>query len=121
MKKQPVAAQTATTSKVDITKSPLKIERVLMFLVINGSINRLEAEKAPAFDHTLSSTMSNEVGARLGLEFSSIPEKTKGYHGLGAIFHRYTLTAESTAKAKILINQYRARRGASLIQWEGVA
>lgn len=116
-----MTASTAATSKDNITKSPLKIERVLMFLVMNGSINRLEAEKAPSFDHTLSSTMSNEVGARLGLEFSSIPEKTSGYNDLGAIFNRYTLTATSKAKAKVLINQYRAKRGETLIQWESAA
>ena len=46
MNKQPMTATAAANSKTNITKASLKIERVLMFLVINGSINRLEAEKS---------------------------------------------------------------------------
>ena len=122
MIKQPMTATTTATSTADhIESQSKKIERVLMFAVINGSINRLEAEKAPVFDHTISSTMSNEIKLRLGLCFTSIPEKTTGYNGLGAIFNRYTLTTESTVKAKLIINEYRAKRGASLIHWEGAA
>jgi len=121
MNKQPMTATTTATSKLNIIKPALKLERVLIYIVEHGSINRLEAEKAPVFDHALNSTMSNEFKQRLGLKFSSIPEKTTGYDGLGAIFNRYTFTEESTAKAKVLINQYRAKRGASLIQWEGAA
>ena len=115
------ATTTATSTADHIEPQSKKIERVLMFTVINGSINRLEAEKAPVFDDTISSTMSNEIKLRLGLCFTSILEKTTGYNGLGAIFNRYTLTAESTIKAKQIINEYRAKRGASLIQWEGAA
>jgi hypothetical protein len=133
MNKQPMTVTTTATSGSDITKltnklkqsveikPPFKLERVLTYLVEHGSINRLEAEKAPVFDHALNSTMSNEIKLRLGLEFSSIPEKTIGYNGLGAIFNRYTLTEESTIKAKQLINDYRLKRGVALIQWEGAA
>jgi len=121
MDKQPMTALTTATSKLDTIKPALKLERVLIYIVEHGSINRLEAEKAPVFDHALNTTMSNEFKQRLGLEFTSIPEKTIGYNGLGAIFNRYTFTEDSTAKAKQLINEYRAKRGASLIQWEGAA
>ena len=121
MNKQPMTATITATSKTDIIKPPFKLERVLTYLVDHGSINRLEAEKAPVFDHALNSTMSNEIKLRLGLEFSSIPEKTTGYDGLGAIFNRYTFTLESNAKAKELINGYRIKRGASPIPWEGAA
>ena len=116
-----MTATTTATSTADIIRPQLKIERVLIAVVANGSINRLEAEKAPVFDHTISSTMSNEIKKRLGLCFTSIPEKTTGFNGLGAIFNRYTLTTESTIKAKQIINEYRVKRGASLIQWEGAA
>jgi len=121
MYKQPMTATKTATSNLNTIKPAFKLERVLTYLVEHGSINRLEAEKAPVFDHALNSTMSNEIKLRLGLEFSSIPEKTIGYNGLGAIFNRYTLTEESTIKAKKLINEYRAKRGASPIQWEGAA
>lgn len=121
MNKQPMTASTTATSNGDIIKPPFKLERVLIYLVEHGSINRLEAEKAPVFDHALNSTMSNEIKQRLGLEFTSIPEKTTGYNGLGAVFNRYAFTEASTAKAKQLINGYRAKRGASPIQWEGAA
>jgi hypothetical protein len=121
MKKQPMTATTTAISNLNTIKPAFKLERVLTYLVENGSINRLEAEKKPVFDHALNSTMSNEFKLRLGLKFTSIPEKTTGYDGLGAIFNRYTFTAESTIKAKQLINEYRAKRGASLIQWKGAA
>ena len=133
MNKQPMTSAPGNTSNADSIRSaiplepnirikpPFKLERVLTCLVRQGSMNRLEAEKAPVFDHTLNSTMSTEIKQRLGLVFTSIPEKTVGYNGLGAIFNRYTLTAQSAIKAKFLINEYRAKRGASPIQWEGVA
>ena len=121
MNKQPMTATTTATRKTDIIKPPFKLERVLTYLVEHGSINRLEAEKAPVFDHALNSTMSNEIKLRLGLEFFSIPEKTTGYDGLGAIFNRYTFTPASEAKAKELINDYRIKRGVDPIQWEGAA
>jgi len=120
MTKQPMIATTAT-SKVDIIKPPFKLERVLIYIVETGSINRLEAEKAPVFDHALNSTMSNEIKLRLGLEFTSIPEKTIGYDGFGAIFNRYTFTAESEEKAKGIINEYRIKRGTTPILWENIA
>ena len=132
MNKQPMIAATTTTIKADNIKPfvqlkptdqikpPKKYERVLMQIVTHGSINRLEAEKKPIFEHTLNSTMS-DFKKRMGLCFTSIPEKTTGYNGLGAIYNRYALTDKSTIKAKRLINEYRTRRGASLIQWEGAA
>ena len=111
----------ASQNQSDITKPPTKIERVLTYLVTKDSINRLEAEKAPVFDHALNSTMSNEIKQRLGLIFTSIPEKALGYDGLGSIYHRYALTEDSTAKAKLIINHYRTKRGAKPIQWETAA
>ncbi len=116
-----MTATTTATSKTDTIKPPYKLERVLTYLVEHGSINRLEAEKAPVFDHALNSTMSNEIKQRLGLDFTSIPEKTNGYNGLGAIFNRYAFTEVSTVKAKQLINEYRAKRGADPVQWKGAA
>ena len=121
------------TSNADIIRSAIplepnnriklsfKLEQVLTCLVKQCSMNRLEVKKAPIFDHTLNSTMSAEIKQRLGLVFTSISEKTFGYNGLGAIFNRNTLTAQSAIEAKLLINEYRAKRGAYPIQWKGVA
>nr|WP_320136671.1 hypothetical protein [uncultured Amphritea sp.] len=121
--KMPAAPIIGATSQkqLDNIKPPTKLERVLTHLVIQGSINRLEAEKAPVFEHALNSTMSNEIKLRLGLTFTSIPEKTLGYDGLGAIYHRYSLSSSSTEEAKKIINQYRIKRGAQPIQWETAA
>ncbi|WP_370278583.1 hypothetical protein [Pontibacterium sp.] len=119
--KKPTAAPTAATSPKDdeqFIKPAYKIERVLLYMVQHGSINRLEAEKPPVYDHALNSTMSNEVKLRLGLEFTSTPEKAIGYGGLPAIYHRYKLTPASKQKAKQVINDYRLKRGAELISWE---
>lgn len=122
MKKTEAPATRATSQNQPDTKKPAtKIKRVLTYLVTKGSINRLEAEKPPVFDHSLNSTMSNEIKQRLKLEFSSIPEKTIGYDGLGAIYHRYSLTEHSTEAAKRIINDYRTKRGADPIQWESAA
>lgn len=112
---------TITNSETNGIKPALQIERVLTYLVTHGSINRLEAEKAPVFAHAINSTMSREVKKRLNLGFTSIPEKGIGYSGLPAIYHRYTLTEQSTETAKQLINEYRIKRGAQPILWKGVA
>ncbi|MBR9886485.1 MAG: hypothetical protein GYB20_02115 [Oceanospirillales bacterium] len=118
--KMPAAPATGAPSQPqpDNIKPLTKLERVLAHLVTQSSINRLEAEKAPVFDHALNSTMSNEIKQRLELTFTSIPEKTLGYDGLGAIYHRYSLTDESSEKAKLFINYCRTKRGAKPIQWE---
>ncbi|WP_271272862.1 hypothetical protein [Aliamphritea hakodatensis] len=121
MKTKPMTATTTATSTADLIKPPFKIERVLLHLVTKGSINRLEAEKAPVFDHALNSTMSNEVKQRLGLSFTSLPERHSGYQGLSVIYHRYQLTDESADRAKVLINEYRLKRGADPVNWENAA
>ncbi len=120
--KKPTAAPTAATSQTtnakQYIKPAFKIERVLLYMVNHGSINRLEAEKAPVYEHALNTTMSNELKQRLGLEFSSTPERAIGYGGITAIYNRYRLTSTSEQIAKQLINEYRAKRGAVPIPWE---
>lgn len=122
MTNKPAAPDTGTTSQTNTDqqyiKPPYKIERVLFHLVTHGSINRLEAERAPVYDHALNTTMSNEVKQRLDLAFTSTPERSLGYGGIPAIYNRYRLTSTSEQIAKQLINEYRAKRGAIPIPWE---
>ncbi|QEQ97322.1 hypothetical protein [Neptunomonas concharum] len=115
--KTPAAPTTEATSTTDDTRPPTKLERVLTWLVEHGSINRLEAEKAPIFDHALPSTMSNEIKKRLGLEFTSVLEKSTGFNGMGAYYKRYKFTFTSSQAAKKIINNLRKKRGAPPIQW----
>lgn len=116
-----VAAPTtrATTDKqqADHIKPATKVERVLIALLTRGSLNRVEAEKAPIFDHSLNSTMSCEVGRRLGLTFTSTPEKCTGYAGQPARYHRYAFQVESIAPAQDTVNALRRKRGAEPINW----
>lgn len=125
MEKKPAAPGTGATNQTNTVpkyiKPAFKIERVLFHLVTRGSINRLEAEKAPVYDHALNTTMSNEVKQRLGLEFTSTPEECTGYSGHPTIYHRYRLTETSIKKAKQLTNEYRIKRGAEPITWEKAA
>jgi hypothetical protein len=98
-------------------KPPTKLERVLIALLTHGSLNRLEAEKAPIFDHALNSTMSCEVGRRLGLTFSSTPEKCTGYAGQSVHYNRYRLLPGSIGPAQKVVNELRCKRGATPINW----
>ncbi len=98
-------------------KPPTKLERVLIALLTNGSLNRLEAEKAPIFDHALNTTMSCELGRRLGLTFSSTPEKCIGYSGQSVIYNRYRLLPGSISPAQKVVNELRCKRGAIPINW----
>lgn len=115
--KTPAAPSIEATSTTDNTRPPTKLERVLTWLVEHGSINRLEAEKAPVFDHALPSTMSNEIKTRLGLEFTSALEQCTGFNGMGAQYKRYEFTFKGTQAAKKIINSLRTKRGAAPIQW----
>ncbi len=115
--KAPVAPTIESTSANDDTRPPTKLERVLTWLVENGSINRLEAEKAPVLDHALPSTMSNEIKQRLGIEFTSCLEKCVGYNGLGAYYKRYEFTFKGKQAAKKTINKLRLQRGEKPKQW----
>lgn len=125
MQNKPAASTTKATSQTtnaqQYIKPAFKIERVLLYMINHGSINRLEAEKAPVYDHALNTTMSNEVKQRLGLEFSSTPERAVGYGGIPAIYNRYRLTSASERIAKQLINEYRVKRGAVPISWGDAA
>ncbi|WP_010322920.1 hypothetical protein [Marinobacterium stanieri] len=119
MKEQAAApAEEATAAQqADHIKPPTKLERVLIALLTRGSLNRLEAEKPPVFDHALNSTMSCELGRRLNLTFSSTPEKCIGYSGQSVHYNRYRLLPGSIEPAQKAVNELRLKRGASPVVW----
>jgi len=119
MKEQTAAPAEGATieQQTDCIKPPTKLERVLTALLTMGSLNRIEAEKAPVFDHALNSTMSCEIGRRLGLTFSSTPEKCIGYSGQSVRYNRYRLLPGSIGPAQKIVNELRCKRGAIPINW----
>lgn len=116
MKEQTAATLVATT-KANNINPPTKLERVLTALLTRGSLNRLEAEKPPVFDHALNSTMSCELSRRLGLTFSSTPEKCIGYSGQSVHYNRYRLLPGSIEPAQKAVNELRLKRGAPPVVW----
>ncbi|KEA63123.1 hypothetical protein ADIMK_2647 [Marinobacterium lacunae] len=112
-----VAAPAATNLQSTNTIKPArKIERVLIYVLNHGSINRREAEKDPVFDHCLPSTIS-EFKSRNGIEFIGAPEKLTGYEGHTAMMSRYRLTAPGVKQARKLVNELRRKRGLPPIAW----
>jgi hypothetical protein len=59
-----------------------KYKRVLRYMLEHGSINRLQAERAPVFDHCLPSTISGELIKRHGLVIESTTVKRAGFGGV---------------------------------------
>lgn len=119
MLKRAAAPATGATNKnpIDIIKPARKIERVLIYVLNYGSINRREAEKDPVFDHCLPSTIS-ELKSRNGIEFIGVPEKLTGYEGNTAMMSRYRLTTKGVEHARKLVNELRRKRGLPPIDWE---
>lgn len=119
MREQAAAPDEEATAaqQADSIKPPTKLERVLIALLTRGSLNRLEAEKSPVFDHALNSTMSCELGRRLDLTFSSTPEDCTGYSGQPARYHRYRLLPGSIEAAQGAVNDLRLKRGAPPVVW----
>lgn len=89
---QPVAA----------LKPEPKYCRVLRAL-LDGPLNRMQAERAPVFDHVLNSTVS-ELKKR-GIEIHAQMIRLPGYAGLGAHVAEYRLAETSRQRALELIGE----------------
>lgn len=77
-------------------KQPLKWQRVLRRL-LDGPLDRMEAEKHPIFDHVLNSTVAELK--RRGLVIHAQLVRHHGFGGAGAHVASYTLDRESRALA----------------------
>lgn len=105
-----IGARTATT------KPASQIERVLLALLYNGSINCQEAEHQPIKARHLNSVIS-ELANRHQLEVGRQREQVKGYQGTACHLTRYSLPTAQTDRAQAMVNQLRARRNAPPINW----
>jgi hypothetical protein len=81
-------------------KSKPKYVRVLTRL-LQGPLDRLEAEQLPVADHVLNSTVAELK--RRGLVIHAQLVRKHGYGGLGVHVASYTLAPESRARALQLI------------------
>lgn len=106
-----ISARTATT------KPASQIERVLLALLYNGSINCQEAERQPIKARHLNSVIS-ELANRHQLEVARQREQVKGYQGATCHLTRYSLPTAQTDRAQAMVNQLRARRKAPPVNWE---
>ncbi len=101
---------------VATTKPAPQIERVLLALLYNGSLNCQEAEKFPIKARHLNSVIS-ELANYHGLEIDRVREVATGYQGEHCNLIRYRVYHHQQAKAWQLIEQWRLKRRASPIAW----
>lgn len=80
----------------------LKYQRVLRRL-LDGPLNRFEAEAYPVSDHTLPSTVSELK--RRGVTISAQLVRLPGYDGRGVHVAEYRLAEESRQRALQLIGE----------------
>ncbi|MDP5131375.1 MAG: hypothetical protein NWQ54_10865 [Paraglaciecola sp.] len=97
-------------------KPATQLERVLLALLYNESLNCQEAEKYPIKARHLNSVIS-ELAHYHGLEINRQREKAPGYHGEICYLIRYSVYPHQQAKARQLIDQWRAKRNAAQIAW----
>lgn len=98
------------------TKPATQLERVLLALLYLGSLNCQEAEKFPVKARHLNSVIS-ELAHCHGLEIHREREKALGYHGESCYLIRYSVYPHQQAKARQLIDQWRAKRNTPQIAW----
>ena len=98
------------------TKPATQLERVLLALLYEQSLNCQEAEKPPVKARHLNSVIS-ELAHYHGLEIHREREKAPGYHGESCYLIRYSVYPHQQAKAQQLIDQWRAKRNAPQITW----
>ena len=91
-------------------------EHVLLAMVYTGSITAQEAERSPIYARHLNSVVS-EFANKMGLIMLRTPERVRGYAKQVCILNRYELAVDDINKAKLLINHWRAKRGAEPINW----
>lgn len=97
-------------------KPATQLERVLLALLYEQSLNCQEAEKFPVKARHLNSVIS-ELAHYHGLEIHREREKAPGYHGESCYLIRYSVYPHQQAKARQLIDQWRAKRNAPQIAW----
>jgi hypothetical protein len=78
-----------------------KWQRVVLRM-LEGPLHRMEAEKAPVFDHCLPSTIS-ELKKNFGLVIHARMVRLPGYAGLGAHVAEYRLDEQSFERARDLL------------------
>lgn len=98
------------------TKAPTQLERVLLGLLYETSLNCQEAEKLPIKARHLNSVIS-ELTHTHGLEIQREREKRKGYQGESCYLIRYSVYQHHHGKARDLVDQWRAKRKAQPIVW----
>ncbi|MBZ9612566.1 hypothetical protein [Rheinheimera maricola] len=108
---------TKIISRTATTKPASQIERVLLALLYNGSLNCQEAEHPPVNARHLNSVIS-ELSNRHDLEVDREREQVKGYCGVNCYLTRYRLPFDQLISAKAMVNQLRARRKAAPVNWE---
>lgn len=101
------------------TRPPTQIERVLLALLHYGSLTCQEAERPPIKARHLNSVIS-ELANSHNLTIERIKEKAKGYHGEPCYLKRYSIPPNDQAKARQMVDQWRAKRGAIPITWHSL-
>ncbi|MFV0508308.1 MAG: hypothetical protein ACK5M8_03540 [Shewanella algae] len=91
-------------------------ERVLLGMMYFGSITAQEAEKSPIYARHLNTVVS-ELSNRMMLTVLRRPEKVRGYAKQVCTLNRYSLADDQLEKARLLINNWRLKRGAEPIYW----
>lgn len=93
-----------------------QIERVLLALLYQGSLNCQEAEKMPIKARHLNSVIS-ELANYHGLEIDREREVATGYQGEVCHLIRYKLHPHQIEKAQLLVDRWRIKRHAQSINW----
>lgn len=98
------------------TKPATQLERVMLALLYCGSLTCQEAEQAPIKARHLNSVIS-DLTHSYNLEIQREREKAPGYLGETCHLIRYSVYQHQQAKARQIIDQWRARRNAKPIDW----